>query len=368
MSEIIKNAEHPKQRESNIELLRIISMLMIVSVHYFPNGILDPNLVESGSGQYYLGWLLETLCIIGPNAFTMIAAWFLCTREESDIRKAILLYVKMVVYDLVLFIPGIFLNNVQITGHNIVLLFFPFLDGRHWYIETYIILLLFYPFINFLINNISQKAYQILICIWISIFSIWFTFFSSAPIQDWGYGITTFVTCYLIVGYIKLYGFSNRIISCLVESKVYLFSMYMLTSCISFLLVTGKIGGVLEFFFPNNIAHAYCSFWVIISALSVFLLFKKFRMKSNRIINRLASLTMGISIVHANYSCQDLIYHKLLHAERYANSKWFVLIYLFQVSLQFLVSGIIVALVDIPLNKIWNKLSFKGMRISCKAL
>lgn len=371
MTEIVNNNwmhggnRNLKQRQSNFELLRIISMLMILSLHYFPHGILDPNLVPAGSNHYYLGWFLETLCIVGPNIFTMIAAWFLCNRDKSDIRKALLLYIKMVIYDLVLFIPGVIFNSTSFSKNNIILLIFPFLDGRHWYIETYILLLFLYPFLNFLINRISQRAFQILLIFWVSVFSLWFTFLSSAPIQDWGYGITTFVTCYLIVAYIKLYGLNNKLLSKMFDTKRGLALVYLFASSISFLMITGLIRGGIGFAFRNDIAHAYCSIWVIVAALSIFLLFRKVRMRSYKWINWLAALTMGVSIVHSNYSCIDLIYDKIMHAGQYANSGMYILIYLVQVTLQFLASGLIVWLIDIPINFIWEKLEMKPLEITC---
>ena len=359
-----KNEVVYAERQSNFELCRIVSMFMIVSVHYFPHGILDDNLVPIGTKQYYLGWLLETLCIIGPNVFTMLAAWFLCTRQKSDIRKVILIYIKLVAYNVVLFGVGLIFNTANLSRHEIILLFFPFLGGRYWYIETYILLLFLYPFINFLINNISKKSYTILLVFWICVFSLWFTILPSAPIQDWGYGITTFVTCYLIVGYIKLHGDGTAVLSKLFNSKKVCVLVYLITSGISFSMITDQTEGT-KFIFPNNVAHAYCSIWVVISALSVFLLFKNLKIRYCKIINNIASLTLSVSIIHNNYSCKDL-YYRIMNTEQFANSEVYILIYLSQVVLQFSISALIGWIINIPINFIWKKASFKKLEIVCE--
>ena len=221
--------------------------------------------------------------------------------------------------------------------------FFLFWGGRYWYIETYILLLFLYPFINFLINNISKKSYTILLVFWICVFSLWFTILPSAPIQDWGYGITTFVTCYLIVGYVLV---------------------YLITSGISFSMITDQTEGT-KFIFPNNVAHAYCSIWVVISALSVFLLFKNLKIRYCKIINNIASLTLSVSIIHNNYSCKDL-YYRIMNTEQFANSEVYILIYLSQVVLQFSISALIGWIINIPINFIWKKASFKKLEIVCE--
>lgn len=57
-------------RQSNIELLRIILILMVIILHYMNaqmGGLLGH--AQSGSLDYYLGHLIEALSIGAVNAF-----------------------------------------------------------------------------------------------------------------------------------------------------------------------------------------------------------------------------------------------------------------------------------------------------------
>ena len=60
-------------RKSNIELLRIILIIMIITLHYLNGGIggalsnTNPN-----TFNYYLITFIESLCIVAVNVFIII--------------------------------------------------------------------------------------------------------------------------------------------------------------------------------------------------------------------------------------------------------------------------------------------------------
>lgn len=62
-----------KKRNSSIELLRIIAMLMIIVLHFVgPYTNLDKSIKN-----YYLIQFVESISIIGVNIFVIISAYFL---------------------------------------------------------------------------------------------------------------------------------------------------------------------------------------------------------------------------------------------------------------------------------------------------
>lgn len=67
-----------KTRKSNIELLRIISMILIVLVHtnYFLFGSVIGDEIEQASLRSFGRILFEQLCIIGVNVFVLISGYF----------------------------------------------------------------------------------------------------------------------------------------------------------------------------------------------------------------------------------------------------------------------------------------------------
>lgn len=66
-----------KERQINYELLRIIAMLMIVSLHYLSKGGLlgDPSRAKM-SATGYAAWLLEAFCLVAVNVYVLISGYF----------------------------------------------------------------------------------------------------------------------------------------------------------------------------------------------------------------------------------------------------------------------------------------------------
>ena len=81
---IIKN-----QRNSNLELLRIIAMVFIVSHHFAVHGFGDCNFVISNPNNYLI-YLLSIFGKIGVDIFVLISAYFM-VNSRFTLRKLLVL-------------------------------------------------------------------------------------------------------------------------------------------------------------------------------------------------------------------------------------------------------------------------------------
>ena len=96
-----------KQRSSNIELYRILVMLLIVAHHYVVNsGLLDvmnQNILSANTIFYSLfGAWGKT----GINCFVLITGYFMCTSKIS-LRKFLKLFLWVITYTIIFL--GVFL-------------------------------------------------------------------------------------------------------------------------------------------------------------------------------------------------------------------------------------------------------------------
>lgn len=74
-----------KVRNPNIELLRIVSMLMIVILHFLMHGqILKWS--AFGSKEYAIYWMIEAFVFVSVNAFVLISGYFLCLSEFKSFK------------------------------------------------------------------------------------------------------------------------------------------------------------------------------------------------------------------------------------------------------------------------------------------
>ena len=58
-----------KSRQSNMELLRVVAMLMIITLHYLDKGNVLPEFAEMSTANHYIAWLLESFCYVAVNSF-----------------------------------------------------------------------------------------------------------------------------------------------------------------------------------------------------------------------------------------------------------------------------------------------------------
>jgi len=324
-------------RNSTLEILRIISMMMVIGLHYMNKTIggglntqLEVNIVSSH--------ILESICITSVNIFVLISGYFMLSAKTTRLKKAVDLYLVMLFYNLSCLGIAAAAGQYQFSIRELILAVFPFFTGRKWFLETYLILLLIAPFINKLLNCLNKKSHGYLIIIQIMLFSIWPSFFSSAPILDGGSGITNFITLYFISSYIRKYiSFQNTKKTRFISLAVFAASCLAIT-----------VSSFLPYF--SQRAWAYCYIFNILASTALFVFFLNMPKTNLKIVNTIAGTTFGVYILHSMLYFQPLIYHSILHTELYYNSEYQTVHFLLCIVLLFTVCAII----DYCRQRIWN--------------
>ena len=81
--------ENNKIRNSNIELLRIILMIFVITLHY--NGMCGHALEYClGGVNFYFTRLTESICICAVNCFMIISGYFLSFNKEIKFKEALI--------------------------------------------------------------------------------------------------------------------------------------------------------------------------------------------------------------------------------------------------------------------------------------
>ena len=139
-----------KKRKSNIELLRIVAILMIISFHYsFKSGYvvnqLDYNSIVVKT-FYFLGEL-------GVNLFILITGYFM-VKGKFSFKKLIKLILEVNFYYIFTFLLSHILDNKPLTSlskRDIFFMFFPVIFSRYWFATAYILLYIILLLLSFLI-------------------------------------------------------------------------------------------------------------------------------------------------------------------------------------------------------------------------
>lgn len=268
------------QRESNIELLRIVSMFMLLCLH--ANFLAFGNPLNEGIStletNHIARVLLENLCIIAVNVFVLISGFF---GIKFRIKSILSLLFQVLFYNAVclLIVTFVFEHPITISGFLSV--------GKWWFFNSYILLYILSPVINAFIKSAERSTYKTIIisffCTEIYLWKNWDSNFNQ------GYSCLSFIGLYLISGYIKRYEIYNRI-----KAPICIIGYFILAVMSTFLCI---MLGTSRYDFL-----AYNSPLVIVESICFFTLFTKFRF-TNRLINWLSLSCFSVYLLH----CHPLI-------------------------------------------------------------
>lgn len=286
------------ERKSNLELLRIILIIMVLVLHYLGIGGVRNN--SDGVTLFLLNFT-ESICIVSVNVFVIITGYFMVSKNFIKISKILQLILTTFFYGVIIYLVLLITQYSSFNIENIKTFIKSITDS--WFITTYIILYFLIPFINKLINMLSKKNFEILLIILIFFFSIWPSVWTFITINDGGYGIINFILMYLIGAYIRLYW-----------DEVNCTKKFILVYIENALITT-----ISSFFFER--AFNYNFITNIIGAVALFEVFKNINLKNNKVINKLASYTFAVYIIHTNPFILSNLYKILFETELFYKSR-----------------------------------------------
>jgi surface polysaccharide O-acyltransferase-like enzyme len=305
-------------RSSNLELLRIISMLLIVMHHYSVHGFqfLD-NTVTTNK---IIVQIISLGGKLGVNLFVLITGYFMIY-SSFKIRKLIILVLEVLFYSIVYFVVLKNLGLLEVNRRIIQRSFFPITFNNYWFATTYVIMYLFIPFINSFIRGLTQRDHLKLIGILIIIWSVLPTFtFSEASLEFSNLG--WFITLYLIASYIRLHP-NSYFRAC--KSNI-LIALLTYGIIILSVIVFDKLGLKKDFFAKNATYFlGMNTLPILICSITLFLGFKNLKMNNVTLINRIALSMFGVYLLHDNYFIRPVLWGKIFKNSQYLNSPYLII-------------------------------------------
>lgn len=307
--------KNEKQRNSSIELLRIISMVMILSCHFATHGGFSFDTSELSVPR--LWWdVLEMGGYFGVDVFVLISGYFLVTSKGSifNFKRILKFWGQVFFYSVAIyFICGLMgISDFGVT--SMIKAFFPITFEVWWFASTYFVLYLIHPFLNMLLQKLDQNTYKALITMQLIMWCVIPTF-TTSPYQ--GNILVWFVTLYCVAGYVRLFGLNTRFTVKGYAGFWLLFSGLRYLSCVVLTMISAKVsfvsGFILFFYEPQSIL-------TFLSALSLFMVFEKMDMGHVKGINMVASATFGVYLIHENETIRSLLWFGLFKNAQYQDS------------------------------------------------
>ena len=196
--------ESKTQRNSAIELLRIVSMFFIIMRHYST----QTDWGGWTTADYSFNVLFLQLITIGGstanNIFLLISGYHMI-RSGVRVKNVLRLLAEMFFYSwAIAAVLGGF-HIVSLSVKDMIKAAVPIWFGYNWYICCYIIFCCFVPFLNEYLNSISRQTYRRLLAVALFLWSFCYTFMGTNYLGT-DFSIDHFAVMYALGGYIRLYG------------------------------------------------------------------------------------------------------------------------------------------------------------------
>ena len=284
-------------RQSNMELLRIIAMFFILVGHIvsfmgFPeHDTILKNPIGSLANFLWFGF-----GIVFVDVFVFISGWFGINFKIPRLIGLLfqVLFFSSLIYVCLLCWKPYFYANVKAFSTV-----FFFNSNDYWFVKAYIGLYLMTPILNAYIEKTEEKQIRLfLICFFIfqTIYG-WFNLFGAHWFEG-GFSMISFIGIYVLARYIRLFPNKWTQMTCKNNLIIY-FSISLVLGTLGFLLCFLQIP-------IYGRLYTYTNPLVIVSSVFLVIGFSKMYFK-NMFINWIARSCLAIYLLHAN----ELVLHPI---------------------------------------------------------
>lgn len=282
-----------KPRCSNLELYRIICMLMIVAHHYVVNSgvssVGGPLMTDFTSGNSIFLTLFGAWGKAGINCFLMITGYYMCT-SQITLRKFVKLMGQIFLYKWLLFPFFLIAGYESLSILRIIKLLMPTWGIKNNFTGCFIVFWLTIPFLNILVKNMTQRQHEWLLFLMLMMY----TLLGSVPSFNVTFNyVTWFGIIYFIASYIRLY--PKQIF----DSKRVWGWMTLVSVIIAIASILAQ-----RFLFSMGLGYFFVSdsnkLFAVAIAVCSFLWFKNMNIKYSKVINAFGAGTFGVLLIHAN--------------------------------------------------------------------
>ena len=294
-------------RETGYDLLRILAMFMVLTLHFLSQ---TDSLIGCGrelTGVRFAGSAAESLSIVAVNCFVLMSGYFL-SEKGFRIEKLLLLFLQVLFYSclipLVLTAAGIPLHAEGLWAKAVYLL--PVSSEHYWFFTSYIIMYLFSPVLSRAVRELPEKQIRGVLLL---LFMLLCLVPSLSPVQlqadRYGYDPLWFLFLFLLGSFFRKYG-----IPVIGQGPKGLL-LYLLCSAATWLgtvlltILHEKTGGLAYY---ATVPLHYNALFVLLGAVGLFSFFGKpgkISAGAAKAAGWLAPLVFGVYLIHHHIDIRD---------------------------------------------------------------
>lgn len=328
-------------RHSGMELLRSISMALVVLTHadFWALGSPTASFCASDMARAAYQYYLEFFSLICVNCFIFISGWF---SIKPTLKGFLNLIFQIYFYNLLIYLVCAIVGYVPLDFKHFVSHLNVFV---HWFIPTYVALYLLAPIFNVFMEHVDKRLALTTVVSFVMLDVVlgW----GEDYLHFWGgYSLLHFMVIYLIARYIRTHG--GRAFS--LDKKWDMVIFWTIT-----LLVPTIV--VLSFYWARPLwEYSSKLFWynnplIIVTTVYFCLFFSKLKFKSP-IVNFIGVSSFAVYLIHSDVLVRGWCIEDYCKSIFFSHNLWF-----FTGAVCLLIVGLfVVAVVVDQLRKyLWNR-------------
>ena len=291
-----------KERNYGIELLRIVSMLMIVMIHIVNRGGMAEN--AEGFNKYVL-FAINAIIACAVNCYAMISG-YVGLYTGFKLSRLLKLWVQVFVYSLGIALIFYFVkpNGLEIGMTELIKACLPMTVEQYWYFTAYFGMFFLTPVLNRIIYNTEQRVLKLSMAAIFAIYSI----YATVSLHDIfklnvGCSVWWLSFMYVVGGYIRKYKIDEKI-------RKFGGGLYILSVGTIFISMTAieLVNRILPIELNERLFSYNTTPLVVLEAIGLLVFFSQKKLRKNTLIRFFAPVSFGVYLIHTH----PLIYSYIL--------------------------------------------------------
>lgn len=339
------------KRETNMDLLRIVGMLMVITIH-----CLSYNLVYNPQINIFNSLIIKFLdiLVIPANAIFILLSAYYSINKKFNLKRILNLWGKTIFYSLLIFL----LFKIFGQKTNDFQSLFPVISGQYWFIDAYLIMSFLSPILNIIMNKLNKKQNTFLVIFGIVTLGVIRILVNPTGILMGA--MLPFIFLYIIGAYIKKY--------VEIRPKELYMTKYILIAVIITLLsiiiysVAKRINNDVIIYLLTIIFNGieeYNSLLGVLMSVYIFMRFRTITIKSKtftKIISFIVPSIFSVYLIHENVNLKKVLWANL-GIMNFANS-WFMVPYILLMIISVFITCVIIDLIKRGIYYLVKKIPF----------
>lgn len=289
------SAEVRRERNVGIDLLRIVSMMFVLTLHVLGHcGVLN-SAWRTGVFHYRTAYFLEIAAYCAVNCYALISG-FVGIKSKYKYTNIVMLWLQVFFYTGLITLIFSFAYPETVQADQIWNALFPATKNQYWYFTAYFVMSFFIPVFNYAVEHLPKRKMGAIVWASVILFSIIPTLFKTEL-----FGTPMGSVNYISSGYNMMW-LSVLYVMGAYLSKYECFSRVKVRWCLLTYLLAVVVTWFLKFHTKNGgVTVNYISPTILLAALALLVGFSKLRLRPLRhVICFLAPGAFGVFLIHSH--------------------------------------------------------------------